>query len=428
MQCKPLALACVFLLIASGVLASAATAYNYPFADPWVSTVIGTPHEFAEKLPTDIPLKKSTITMFPERKIPGVLWNLDRLAYSYVQQEQAAPLIFLIAGTGSSFNSSKMQMMQRAFYAAGFHVISISSPTHPNFIVSASSSGVPGHLEEDARDIYQVMKAIWARHKTSIEATEFHLSGYSLGAAQSAFVARLDETEKAFDFTKVLMINPPVNLYNSLRILDNLVMKIPGGPENFNTFYQNLIKAFGDVYAHGDHVEFNDEFLYETYKYTKPKKDDPLEAMIGVSFRISNQNMVFTSDVMTQAGYVVPKGLELGRHDHITPYLKALGRLTFIDYFEGLYLPYFQSKDPSVTEESMIKAMSLTSIEDYLRQSKKIGLFHNADDIILEVGELETLKGIFGERATIFPLGGHCGNMAYPDNVKAMTDFFSKNE
>ena len=426
MKSKRLAAIIIFLLGVSGVISSIANAYNYPFADPWVSTVIGTPSEFAEVLPMDIPLKKRTITLFPDRKVPGVLWNLDEFSYSYVQQEQSAPLIFLIAGTGSSYNSSKMQMMQRAFYAAGFHVISISSPTHPNFIVSASSTGVPGNLEEDAKDIYQVMKSIWSLHKTSIQATEFHLAGYSLGGAHSAFVAKHDETEKAFNFKKVLMINPPVSLYNSVRILDNLVTKIPGGINNFNTFYQKLITAFSDAYAHGDHIEFNDEFLYETYRYKRPTSDEPLEALIGVSFRISNQNMVFTSDVLTKAGYVVPKGLELGRHSHITPYIKALGRLTFIDYFNGLFLPYFQSKDPSVTVNSMIKAMSLTSIEDYLRNSEKIGLIHNADDIILELGELQTLQGIFGDRATIFPIGGHCGNMAYPDNVRAMTEFFSK--
>ncbi|MDH3867808.1 MAG: alpha/beta hydrolase, partial [Desulfuromonadales bacterium] len=202
-------------------LGTSSLAYDYPFADPYVATVVGTPTEYMEALPSDVPVKFETLQMFPEREVPGILWNLDELRYSYIRQKGPAPLIFMIAGTGANFNSPKMQEMQKAFYQAGYHVISISSPTHPNFIVAASTSGVPGHLEEDSADLYKVMQAIWQKHQKKMAVTDFFLTGYSLGAAQSAFIARLDEQEKAFNFRKVLLINPPVSLYNSVLILDS---------------------------------------------------------------------------------------------------------------------------------------------------------------------------------------------------------------
>lgn len=404
---------------------ASANAYDYPFDNRYVATVIGTPAEYAAKLPDDIPARIDTVKIFPERKVPGVLWNLDRLYYSYLRQEGPAPLIFLVAGTGASFKSGKMKMMQQAFYQAGFNVVALSSPTHPNFIVAGSTSGIPGLLEEDSADLYNVMKAVWQKLQGKMNVTEFYLTGYSLGAAQSAFIARIDEREKAFNFKKVLMINPPVSLYNSVMILDTLLAEsIPGGVDNFNQFYQKVVKAFGETYAHGDRVEFNDQFLYETYRYKQPQSDDPLEALIGMSFRISSENMVFASDVMTKAGYVVSKDVELGRHDHITPYLKVLSRLTFLDYFKGIFMPHFQAIDPSVTEAAMIGKMDLHSIEDYLRSSTKIGLIHNEDDIIMLPGEVDYLRDVFGNRATIYPRGGHCGNMAYPENVNAMVGFF----
>ena len=413
---------CVCLLLLSGGLACA---YNYPFTDRYVATVIGTPVEYAEVLPKEIPLKIDTIKMFPEREVPDILWNFEEMGYSYIQQKGPAPLIFLVAGTGASFHSAKMKNMQKAFYRAGYHVISLSSPTHPSFIVAASTSGVPGHLSEDSADLYRVMQAVWQKLQKKMEVTDFFLTGYSLGAAESAFIAKLDEQEKVFNFRKVLLINPPVSLYNSVLILDEmLAFNIPGGPDNFNAFYQDMVKAFADVYKNGEQVEFNDQFLYQAYKYRKPKSDDPLEALIGIDFRISSENMVFTSDVLTQAGYVVPKGLKLGRHDKRDKYIKVLGRLSFLDYFRGLFLPYFQSKDPNLTEADLIRQMSLRSIEDYLRSSPKFGLIHNEDDIILLPGEIDYLRDLFGDRAQIFPHGGHCGNMAYPDNVKAMVDFF----
>ena len=419
---------CLPSLILNGllmVLISHAAAYDYPFSDPYVATVVNTPMEYAEVLPTEVPVKFDTLKMFPERKVPGILWNLDELRYSYVRQNGPAPLIFLIAGTGASFNSAKMQVMQKAFYRAGYHVISISSPTHPNFVVAASTSSVPGHLEEDSADLYKVMQTVWQKLQQKMEATDFNLAGYSLGAAQSAFIAKLDEQDKVFNFRKVLLINPPVSLYNSVLILDELLeLNIPGGLDNFNVFYDRIINAFSDVYAHGENVDFNNDFLFQAYKYRKPTSDDPLKALIGTSFRISSENMVFTSDVMTKAGYVVPKNLVLRRHDNVRDYAKVLGHLTFLDYFRGILLPHFQDLNPQTTEADLIRQLSLRSIEDYLRTSPKFGLIHNEDDIILLPGEIDYLRGVFGDRARIFPHGGHCGNMAYPENVAAMVGFF----
>ena len=405
---------------------SLAGAYDYPFTDPYAATVVGTPSKYVEALPEEVPVKFDTLQMFPERDVPGILWNLAELRYSYLRQKGPAPLIFLIAGTGAGFNSPKMQLMQKAFYQAGYHVISISSPTHPNFIVAASTSGVPGHLEEDSADLYKVMQAIWQKHQKKLDVTDFYLTGYSLGAAQSAFIAKLDEQEQVFNFRKVLLINPPVSLYNSVLILDEMLEhNIPGGLDNFNAFYERIVNAFADVYAHGENVEFNNDFLYRAYEYKKPKSDDPLEALIGISFRISSQNMVFTTDVLTKSGYVVPKNLVLRRHDNVRDYAKVLARLSFLDYFRGIFVPHFQAKDPSVTEEQLIETLSLQSIDGYLRNSEKFGLIHNEDDLILEPGEIDYLRDLFGSRATIFPHGGHCGNMAYPDNVSAMVGFFA---
>ena len=72
-----------------------------------------------------------------------------------------------IAGTGSPYDSVKNQDMARAaFYHAGFHVVSLSSPTYANFIVAASTTGVPGHAYKDAEDLYRVMERIGIRSRT----------------------------------------------------------------------------------------------------------------------------------------------------------------------------------------------------------------------------------------------------------------------
>ena len=156
-------------------------------------------------------------------------------------QRRRAPLIFLIAGTGAAHNGGKNYNMARAFYQAGFHVVSLSSPTYPNFTISASTTGVVGHAEKDAEDLYRVMEMVWAGLQDEIEVEEFHLTGYSLGGFNAAYVAKLDEERGSFNFGRVLMINPPVSLYNSISLLDRMAENLPGGNDNFGRFGDELM-------------------------------------------------------------------------------------------------------------------------------------------------------------------------------------------
>ncbi|MNY69961.1 hypothetical protein D3C86_2079860 [compost metagenome] len=51
-------------------------------------------------------------------------------------------------------------------------------------------------------------------------------------------------------------------------------------------------------------------------------------------------------------------------------------------------------------------------------------MFHNRDDMILGPGDLGFLRRTLGERLTLFPRGGHCGNLNYRVNTQAILEFF----
>jgi len=398
--------------------------YDFPFVNPFAATVVGTPAGYRATLPRRISVDEMAIRVFEDRQTPEVFWYNDRLRFSLARQNHRAPLIFNIAGTGAGHNSNLMGVLQRAFYQAGFHVISLPSPTHSNFIVSASSTGVPGRVEDDAADLYRVMQLAYERVKGRIEVSEFYLTGYSLGGWQAAFVAHLDEQAQAFDFSKVLMINPPVSLFSSIRILDQMLIdNVPGGTAGINDFFERVFDAFVEVYKDHEFTNFGEDFLYRAYTTRQPNDED-LAALIGLSFRLSSNNMVFTSDVMSRSGYVVPKSLELTSRSSLTEFFKVGMRLTFEEYLDQLFYPYFKARDPSLTLEDLIDEASLERIEDYLVSSPKIGLMTNEDDIILAPGEIDYLREVFGERAQIFPTGGHLGNLAQRHVIAYMTDFF----
>lgn len=400
--------------------------YDYPFVNPYEATVLGTPEIYQPELPAQVPTRVFRIDTLPGRQTPPVFWQEDALEFSLVSQQRPAPLLFIIAGTGATYHSSKMRMMQRAFYQAGFHVISVSSPTVMNFIASSSTSGIPGHLEEDAEDLYRAMAMALEKAEETIEVTRHFLTGYSLGGIQAAYVAKLDETRRQFNFDKVLMINPPVNLYKSVNILDRLLEEnIPGGMDNFDTWLDGVMTRIAEINRELAQVNLSEDMLYTLYKHYPPRTEF-LAALIGLSFRVSSANLVFSADVMNGGGYIIPEGARLTSNTPLTDYLIAALRIRFSDYFQELFYPHFHKQEPQLTEQMLISRMSLRAIESFLRSRPDIGLIHNEDDIIMAPGDIDWLRQVFGERAKIYPTGGHCGNMAHRDNVAHMLEFFSE--
>ncbi len=398
--------------------------YGYPIDNTYIATVVGTPEKLRAEVPHKIPAKTRSISIF-DREVPERLWFDRELMYSQVLQEGPAPLVFLIAGTGSAYSSAKNEYMMKAFYQAGFHVVSLSSPTYMNFIVAASKSGVPGHAIEDAEDIYRAMERIWDQLKEDIEVTDFYVTGYSLGGFNSAFVTYLDETRKTFNFRKALLINPPVRLYSSISLLDRMLENIPGGVDNFPLFYSRLVEEIGRVYTRAKRVELDEEFIYQAFQAVNPDNEE-LAALIGVAFRIASANMSFTSDLMTDFGYIKPKNVQFTRSTSSGDYQAVAHRLGFTDFFHVYFYPWHKRQNPDVTRAELIEQMSLQSIEDYLRNTDKVEVVHNQDDLILEPGEIDFFSRVFGERARIYPRGGHCGNLEYRENVAHMLDVFSQ--
>jgi pimeloyl-ACP methyl ester carboxylesterase len=400
-------------------------AYDYTIVDPLAATVVGTPPAQAAEVPDEINRDDLRLTVFPDREIPKIFWYADELQFSLVYQDEPAPLIFLVPGTGAGPNAIKSEYLQKALFQGGYHVISLASPAEPEFIITASTTGITGRPHDDARDLYRVMQLAYEKVKDRIQVEAFHLLGYSLGAWDAAFVANLDAQEKAIGFDRVLLINPPVSLYTSAQILDKMLDdNIPGGSGNIGVLFGRLINQFAGYYQQADGLNFSSDYLlYNLYTRLQPS-DEELEALIGLAFRATSANLVFTSDVVTNSGLIVPKNLELGPASSLTEYFEVSIRMTFIDYFNELYYPYFKAKDPSLTKQDLIDEASLQTIRDFLASAQHVGLMTNEDDIILAPGQIEYLQELFGPRAQVWPTGGHMGNLGTRAVTAYLVDYF----
>jgi hypothetical protein len=412
------------IALSLGVLtAPTASAYDFPVKDPLIATVLGTPKEFQFPTPKHVPARRERIRRYPDRKIPSAFWNQTWMSYGEARQRRRAPVIFVIAGTGADYESEKNQFLRDVFYGAGFHVITISSPTFPDFILSASERSMPGYMPADTKDLYEIMKIAYRNLEKRAEISTVSLAGYSLGGTHSAFLAEHDSHEKFFEFDKVFMINPSVNLFTSVSLLDGLFDETFEG--DMGAVERLLIRLLRIITEHvqTSNEPLDSEFLYEAAKQGDISDID-LEGLIATVFRISAGNIVFTSDAMTGGGHVIEPGAKLNISTSLTTYFKRAMRWPFMKYFDDMLLPYWQERVPGLTRERAIQGSGLSVIADYLKGADNIALMTNLDDIILGQGDIEFLEETFGDRAKIYPLGGHLGNMTYTENVAHMLEFF----
>ena len=325
-----------------------------------------------------------------------------------------------------------MEYLKKLFYGAGFHVVQLSSPTSYDFMVGASPYATPGYSPQDALDLYSVMRAI-KKQQHNLEVTDWHLTGYSLGGLQAAFVSHLDEEQQAFNFKRVLLLNPPVNLYTSISNLDSLanIQTIDG--TDTRTFYQVMLDKLTHYFHTKERFDFNEAVLFEFQNSSHKLNNNELAMLIGSVFRFAAADINFTSDLINRRGIITPPQKRIYDGTSLTPFFKEALLCDFECYIERQLLPlwrvHFQAnktiQSPTHFDlETLIQASSLYALSDYLSTNDKIGVMHNADDIILGKGDLDFLQRHFAERLTLYPYGGHLGNLDYRDNAADMLEFF----
>ncbi|WP_405346458.1 serine/threonine protein kinase [Fusobacterium animalis] len=408
------------------ILSLTAFSYNFPIDDPYSATIIGSATMMTPGVSENIPLKVYEIQIKDKKDIPDVFWYASKFKFSFSKQKnKKAPLIFVLAGTGSDYNTTRVKFMQRIFHDAGYHTIAISSQMSQQFMISASSNSVPGLLLEDNKDIYKAMKLAYNKIKDQVEVTDFYIMGYSLGGSNAAVLSYIDEKEKVFNFKRVFMVNPPVDLYNSAVKLDKYLDNYTGGKTKgieklLNT---TLAKVKGGLTS--EYANIGADTIYNIVK-GDILSDAEKEAYIGLAFRLASTDLNFISDFMTRS-YVYTKNPEkVNKYTNMKEYLKAVNFATFEDYVNKIGFPYYKKHNKDYSIEALKREASLKVIEDYLRTSPKIVAVTNADELILNEKDFAFLKDVFKDRLVIYPKGGHCGNMFYKENVDVMLKFLNE--
>ncbi|QCT97290.1 serine/threonine protein kinase [Stutzerimonas degradans] len=404
-----------------------AAEYGFPLDNPFEATIATTPLELRPAVPADDEIDQAdySLSLRPEREftLPDNFWPVKRLGYRLARQAGPAPLIFIISGTGAHYANGKTEALKRLFYGAGFHVVQLSSPTSYDFMAAASRYATPGLSQDDAKDLYRVMQAVRAQQR-KLPVTEFHLLGYSLGALHAAFVSQLDETRQSFGFKRVLLLNPPVNLYTSISNLDKLVQTRVEGIDNNTTFYEVVLDKLTRYYRHKGYIDLDEAMLYDFQQSPLRLSDEQMAMLIGTVFRFSAADIAFTSDLINRRGLITPPDYPIDEGTSLEPFFKRALLCDFDCYIVDQLIPMWRVQYDGGSLTQMIQQVSLYALENYLRSADKIAVMHNADDLILGPGDIGFLRRTFGERLTLYPRGGHCGNLNYRVNTAQMLEFF----
>ena len=408
------------------ILSLTAFSYNFPIEDPYSATIIGSATMMTPGVSENIPLKVYEIQIKDKKEIPDVFWYASKFKFSFSKQKnKKAPLIFVLAGTGSDYSAIRVKFMQRIFHDAGYHTIAISSQMSQQFMISASTNAIPGMLIRDNEDIYKAMKLAYNKIKDQVDVTDFYIMGYSLGGANAAVLSYIDEKEKAFNFKRVFMVNPPVELYDSAVKLDKYLDDYTGGKSAGIERLLNTTLARVKGGLTSEYANIGADTIYEIVKGDILSETEK-KAYIGLAFRLTSTDLNFISDFITKSHIYTKNPEKVDKFTNMKEYFKAVNFATFEDYVNKIGFPYYKKYNKDFTIEDLKREASLRVIEDYLRTSPKIAAVTNADELILNEKDIDYLKDIFKDRLIIYPKGGHCGNMFYKENVDVMVKFINE--
>ena len=408
------------------ILSLTAFSYNFPIDDPYSATIIGSATMMTPGVSENIPLKVYEIQIKDKKEIPDVFWYASKFKFSFSKQKnKKAPLIFVLAGTGSDYSAIRVKFMQRIFHDAGYHTIAISSQMSQQFMISASTNAIPGMLIRDNEDIYKAMKLAYNKIKDQVDVTDFYIMGYSLGGANAAVLSYIDEKEKSFNFKRVFMVNPPVELYDSAVKLDKYLDDYTGGKSAGIERLLNTTLARVKGGLTSEYANIGADTIYEIVKGDILSEAEK-KAYIGLAFRLTSTDLNFISDFITKSHIYTKNPEKVDKFTNMKEYFKAVNFATFEDYVNKIGFPYYKKYNKDFTIEDLKREASLRVIEDYLRTSPKIAAVTNTDELILNEKDIDYLKDIFKDRLIIYPKGGHCGNMFYKENVDVMVKFINE--
>lgn len=365
----------------------------------------------------------------------GIASTGKQMPYSYRLQPGAAPIVFIVPGTGTHRLGAAALTLAEMAWKRGFSVALVSSAMNFEFMETAASVSVPGHAPMDARDLHAALYAVaWDLDRRAPGRIRGRVyMGYSLGAFHGFYLAAAaanpDASAPQLDFDRYVLLDPPVRLVEALTQLDrfyNAPLVYP--PEKRAYAVRRILRkalavakaSLGDG-SHGytrlDTTEIGGDTLAPSVEL--PFTNLEAEYLIGLSFRRALTPVLWVSQERNDQGVLLTQRSNLRR----SAAYEEMSDYSYMEYLYAFVLPYYQQLGLVKTSDDLVAQNDLHAIEGLLRGNTKLRVFANKNDFLTTKADVEWLTELVGaERTQFFPTGGHLGNLNRPSVQSAIMD------
>jgi len=365
-----------------------------------------------------------------------------KLKFTFWLQPGKANVVYIVPGLGSHRLAEPSLALAELVYSNGFSAVCISSPFNSEFMEHASTAALPAYLPVDGRDLQVALTEIDRRLHVLYpdRLGNRALMGYSMGAFQSLFVAATGPTNQYCVITKGSALHfregkqgvkemrtAPVTNQVPLIQFDRFVaintpVRMGFGISKLDEFYRAPLSWPGTNRI--DNIENTFLKVAALSKSTlAPQTSLPFSAiesrfLIGLTFRLMLRDIIYSSQRRNNQG-ILQHPIHNFRRD---PLYQEILQYSYQDYFEKFAVPYYQARGiASPPVEAMEKADDLRTYDAGLRANPGIRIIVNQNDFLLADEDLAWLHATFAtNQLTVFPQGGHLGNLSNPTVQKAI--------
>ena len=332
-----------------------------------------------------------------------------KLKFNYWLQPHSAPLVYIVPGLYAHRLSNLPLALAEHLYEQGYSVVSTTSVFHPEFMENASTSDLPIYAPADSKDLIfaltQMDNLLVKKHPKHF--SKRAIVGMSMGGFISLNLAIREEQsdQSLVKFDRYVAINTPVDMIYSANLIDRYINSPEAWPENErqacinNTIHKATASGF---------ISRNNATPMIFGRVES-------EYLVGLTFRFGLRDLIYSSQLRNDHG-VLQNPLSKWKRE---PVYNEIMQYSYHDYFYKLAVPYYEKK--GISKKELLRHACLKCYEQELKNQPKIRIITNSNDFMLPSNDLKWLKKTFSHsQLSVFPQGGHLGNLNSPEVQQAV--------
>jgi hypothetical protein len=294
----------------------------------------------------------------------------------------------------------------------------VPSPMNWKFVLGQSRLAVPGFTPEDANDLRRFMLAAEkkAEQVTGLRATRKAVMGYSLGAIDAAYIMKAERERSLLGVERAILINPPLRIEYALRQIDrmNALGSSLTAEQREKFYFQTQMLGLKII-----HRNIDDPSYFQNLDQMFQMRGGTVQYLIGMSIRKSLADTIFVSQQIRDIGLLhVPLN-----QWHPESREDEAASISYVNYMMQGAFPFWQRQEGAGHSMADLQAEGdVNSLRDLFARDSAFVLFHNQDDFLTDPNDLHLMEQAMGDRATVYPRGGHVGNLWFDMNQRDISN------